>query len=89
MVNPHKTIHKKHNHNSENDAKKQGLPSIQLFNLKLDKGEKNNLQAKNASKLKELIGLLDREVKNGRSTKGKKVPNDREVSYLPAGFNLP
>jgi len=71
----------------ETEAKKQGLPPIQLFNLKQDKGEKNNLQAKNKAKVKELIDLLDKEVKNGRSTIGKKVPNDRTVSYFPAGFN--
>ena len=70
----------------ENEAKQQGLPAIQLFNLKHDKAEENNLQAKNKTKVKELLDLLDTEVRNGRSTIGKKVPNDREVSYLPAGF---
>jgi arylsulfatase A len=72
----------------ENEAKNQGLPPIQLFNLKQDKGERKNLQAKNKAKVKELIDLLDKEVKNGRSTAGKKVSNDREVSYLPRGFSL-
>ena len=72
----------------ENEAKKQGLPPIQLFNLKQDKSEKKNLQAKNKAKVKELIELLDKEVKNGRSSSGKKVPNDREVSYLPKGFTI-
>jgi hypothetical protein len=58
-----------------------------LFNLKQDKSEKNNLQAKNKTKVQELIELLDTEVKNGRSTAGKKVPNDREVTYLPKGYS--
>ncbi|MBT3540866.1 MAG: arylsulfatase, partial [Opitutae bacterium] len=73
----------------ENDAKKQGLPFIQLFNLNQDKNEKTNLQAKNKAKVKELIEVLDKEVRNGRSSSGKKVPNDREVSYLPKGFTIP
>ena len=47
------------------------------------------MQAKNQTKVQELIELLDTEVTNGRSTAGKKVPNDREVSYLPKGFSLP
>ena len=70
------------------EAKKQGLAPIQLFNLKQDKGERNNLQAKNKAKVKELIEVLDTEVKKGRSSPGKPVPNDREVSYLPRGFTM-
>ena len=70
------------------EAKKQGLAPIQLFNLKQDKGERNNLQAKNKAKVKELVQVLDTEVKKGRSSPGKPVPNDREVSYLPRGFTM-
>ena len=70
------------------EAKKQGLPPIQLFNLKQDKGERNNLQAKNKAKVKELLQVLETEVKNGRSTAGKPVPNDREVSFLPRGYAI-
>ena len=72
----------------EMEAKKQSLPPIQLFNLKQDKGERNNLQAKNKAKVKELVQVLDTEVKKGRSSPGKPVPNDREVSYLPRGFTI-
>ena len=72
----------------EGEAKKQGLPRIQLFNLKQDRSEKKNLHAKNKDKLNELLGLLDKEVKNGRSTPGKPVANDREVSFLPAGVSI-
>jgi len=73
----------------EGDAKKKGLPPVQLFNLKKDKGEKENLQAKMAGKVNELISLLDTEVKNGRASAGKPVSNDRKVSYLPTGWNPP
>ena len=72
----------------EMEAKKQGLPPIQLFNLKQDKGERNNLQTKNKAKVNELLQVLETEVKNGRSTAGKPVPNDREVSYLPRGYTI-
>ena len=72
----------------EGEAKKQGLPRIQLFNLKQDRSEKKNLHAKNKDKLNELLGVLDKEVKNGRSTPGKPVTNDREVSFLPPGISI-
>lgn len=72
----------------EGEAKKQGLPRIQLFNLKQDRSEKKNLHAKNKDKVNELLGVLDKEVKNGRSTPGKSVPNDREVSFLPPGVSI-
>jgi hypothetical protein len=41
------------------------------------------------SKADELLSLLDKEVKNGRSSPGKPVSNDRTVSFLPAGIKLP
>lgn len=60
-------------------AKKQGLPEMQLFDLKNDPGEKKNLVAEEPEKVKALLSILDREVKNGRCTPGDAVPNDREV----------
>ena len=59
-----------------------------MFKIKQKKSEKINLHAKNKVKVKELIEILDKEVRNGRSSSGKKVPNDREVSYLPKGFTI-
>ena len=72
----------------EGEARKLGLPRVQLFNLKHDRNEKKNLHAKYKDKLSELLGMLDKEVKNGRSTPGKPVANDREVSFLPAGVSI-
>ncbi len=70
-------------------AKKQGLPPMQLFNLSADPGEKKNLVKENPAKVKELLLLLDKQVKNGRCTPGEKLKNDREVTFLPAGVTLP
>jgi len=72
----------------EGEAKKLGLPRFQLFNLKQDRSEKKNLHPKKKDKVNELLAVLDKEVKNGRSTPGKPVPNDREVSFLPAGVSI-
>lgn len=45
----------------------EGLPPIQLYNLKTDPGESINLQAKHPEKVKELRTLLDKYIKQGRS----------------------
>ncbi|MCL3780495.1 arylsulfatase [Prolixibacteraceae bacterium JC049] len=59
-------------HNKEAFAK---LPKVQLYNLKEDIGEENNLQAKHPEIVKEYRELLNEIVYNGRSTKGKKQQN--------------
>ncbi len=73
----------------DNIAIKQGLPPMQLFNLKEDRAEKNNLLDKYPAKVKELLRLLDQQVKNGRCTPGEKIPNDREINFLPKGVTIP
>lgn len=65
----------------EKDAKKQGLPSKQLYNLKDDPGEENNLLESHLEKVEELTSIITSEVKNGRSTPGESVANDRDVSF--------
>lgn len=67
----------------EQEAKKQGLPAMQLFNLKTDRGERKNLVTKNPEQVESLLKLLKQEVTNGRCTPGKPVSNDRKVEYLP------
>ncbi len=73
----------------EPDAKKQGLPPMQLYNLKADRGELKNLVDENPKKVKELLTLLQKEVSEGRCTQGNPVPNDREVTFLPEGVEFP
>lgn len=63
----------------ENVAKKEGLPEMQLFNLEADPGETKNLLKDEPKKVKELLALLDKQVKEGRCTPGEAVKNDREV----------
>lgn len=53
-----------------------GLPKLQLFNLKDDPSEKNNLQDKNLGKVNELRTQMQKTIENGRSTKGPKQIND-------------
>ena len=70
----------------EPDAKKQGLPPMQLYNLKVDKAEQNNLFEQRKDIVKGLLDLLEKEVSSGRCTPGESVPNDRKVTYLPNGY---
>ncbi|MEO1614728.1 MAG: arylsulfatase [Planctomycetota bacterium] len=70
-------------------AKKQKLPPMQLYNLKSDRGEQNNLIQDHPGKVKELLELLAEKVERGRSTPGPAVSNDREVTFLPAGVTMP
>lgn len=73
----------------EPDAKKQGLPPMQLFNLNTDRGERQNLVQQEPERASALIKLLNEQVIQGRCTPGKAVSNDREVSFLPKGVARP
>lgn len=52
------------------------LPPIQLYNLKEDIAEQNNLQADYPEKVKELKSLLAKYITEGRSTPGKTQQNE-------------
>ena len=73
----------------EKQAKADGLSPLQLFNLSKDASETENVVELYPEKVTELIQLLDDWVKNGRSTPGRQLANDREVTYLPKGLVLP
>ena len=73
----------------EPQAKKQNLPLMQLYNLKSDRGEENNLLAEHPEKVAELLKLLEKQVADGRCTPGNPVANDRDVTFLPEGVEMP
>lgn len=72
----------------EADAKKQGLPPMQLFNLDADPSEESNLLSENPEKVQELLRLLDKQVSSGRCTPGEELTNDRDVTFLPKGVSF-
>jgi len=65
------------------------LPPIQLFNLKTDRSERENLVESKPERVASLMTLLSKEVTQGRCTPGTPATNDREVTFLPKGVSLP
>jgi len=63
----------------------EGLPSVQLYNLREDPSEIKNLQAEYPEIVSELRELLRKYINDGRSTPGAHQNNDGE---LPAGLQL-
>lgn len=52
------------------------LPKVQLYNLKIDPQESQNMEADHPEKVAELKQLLKRYIEQGRSTPGKAQKND-------------
>lgn len=66
----------------------KNLPAVQLYNLKTDPSESNNLAPENPAKVRELYALLSQYVENGRSNPGPKSSNTTPVN-IHAGLNHP
>ncbi|MEM9888706.1 MAG: arylsulfatase [Bacteroidota bacterium] len=63
-------------------AKKQGLPSVQLYNLEKDIAEQNNIADVQPEVVTRLTELMQTLIDNGRSTQGAVQENDRMVEFL-------
>ncbi len=66
---------------TKNDAEaaEEGLPLVQLYDMRADPGEQHNLQSEHPGKVREKIALLKNLVSIGRSTPGTPQANDAEV----------
>ena len=62
-------------------AAAQGMPPVQLYNLRMDPYETTNLQAKYPNVVWRLTRLLEEQIDRGRSTPGKEQSNDVAVDY--------
>ena len=60
----------------DKEAKKKGLPPIQLYNLAEDPDESENLQKQHPEIVERLTALLESYVSKGRSTPGPELGND-------------
>ena len=57
-------------------------PFVQLYNLAIDPGETNDLADAHPDRVVQLVALLQEQVKNGRSTPGPKLENDKQVHIV-------
>lgn len=62
-------------------AEEEGLPPVQLYNLKDDPAETNNLQEKYPEVVNELAVLLKKLITEGRSTPGALQENDGDMQW--------
>jgi arylsulfatase A-like enzyme len=62
------------------EALKEGLPSIQLYNMHDDVGERLNTEGKNSETVTNLVKLLEKYVNDGRTTPGPLLTNDVPVN---------
>ena len=69
---------------SPNDAqaRKRGLPPVQLYNMSEDPGQQENLQAKHPELVKSMTELLESYVARGRSTPGEIQKNDGNIQVI-------
>ena len=63
------------------EADMEGLPRFQLYNLRHDAGEENNLVLQYPQLVTELKALLTKYVEEGRSTPGKPQKNDGPADW--------
>ena len=72
-------------------SKDPTLPKAQLYNLSQDPTESTNLFETNPEKANELLGVLENDVKRGRSTDGPKSSNDTNkiVLWKSGDANVP
>jgi arylsulfatase A len=64
---------------SDAEAADEGLPIVQLYDMVADPEERNNLGSTNREQVREMIQLLKRLVKEGRSTPGSGQSNDAPI----------
>jgi arylsulfatase A-like enzyme len=57
-------------------------PFVQLFDLAEDPHEDRNLAVEHPARVKKMVALLQQQVKNGRSTPGPKLKNDKHVKIV-------
>jgi arylsulfatase A-like enzyme len=67
---------------NENQAKEEGAPIAQLYDLENDPGETTNLYESNPETVGRLLKLLEADVAQGRSTEGTESDNDLENIVL-------
>ena len=66
----------------DSDARKQGLPEYQLYDMEKDVAETTNLAEQHPEKVEQLVALLKQQVADGRSTPGAIQVNDAKIDVM-------
>lgn len=64
---------------TNDEAAREGLPAVQLYNMGTDVAEKNNVEKDHPEIVNELTTLLEKYIREGRSTPGSDQSNDVEI----------
>ncbi|MET6997626.1 sulfatase family protein [Chitinophaga defluvii] len=67
-------------------AYQEGLPLVQLYNMQSDVSEQLNVATQHPDVVKQLTGLMEQYVANGRSTPGKSLQNNVKVDLWKTGY---
>jgi arylsulfatase A-like enzyme len=67
---------------NDDEARRQGLPNVQLYDMASDVAEQRNVQAEHPEIVSRLTQLLQKYIDDGRSTPGPKQKNDVPVSIF-------
>ena len=70
---------------SDSQAAKEGLPSVQLYDMSLDDRERTNVQDKHPEVVERLTKVLERYIGDGRSTPGVPQKNDAAIDMWKGG----
>jgi arylsulfatase A-like enzyme len=65
-----------------NSKAERNLPDLQLFNLRDDVAEENNVQADHSEIVEQLTALMKQYIEKGRSTPGPAQPNDTDIKLI-------
>ena len=74
---------------NETAAAKNGLPPVQLYDMRGDVGEKSNVQSANPETVERLTKLLQKYVADGRSTPGAPQNNDAAINLFKKSGDKP
>jgi arylsulfatase A-like enzyme len=67
---------------TEKEAVVEGLPALQLYNMRTDESETTNQVDRHPEVVESLLAELSQEITRGRSTPGEPQPNDVEIDLF-------
>lgn len=77
-------------HGTPNESDLLESPFVQLFNVRTDPHEDNNVAAQHPDRVRQMVKLIETHVNRGRSTPGPTLQNDKKIKLVnPSDKRLP